>query len=257
MRRTLAFVAAVLLFGCNRAAPTSPTPAPPPTPEVTVSVSGWVWDTIHRRVSGARVEVTTGRLAGTFVTANDDGEYTFPEPLPIVSQLRASKPGHVDTAVVLSRATQMPLVFELGSSNPPTNLTGQYDITFEADAICTALPDIARKRTYQASPRRPATELSGAVFLGGDPPANVIIFSQFEEYARFVMYDPPIWELIPNAGYVMISGDTLGVVNPDFSQLLVNGVITYCPNFMGLAATCSVETVSCRSSRHVMTLKRR
>lgn len=256
MRRILGFVAAVLLTGCS-AGPSTPTPTPtPPPPEVTRSVTGAVRDTIDRFVPGARVEVTTGRLAGTFVTTDEAGGFAFGEPVPLFSQLKASKPGYLDAVTALASGTPMPLVLTLGSPKPPINLMGLYDITFEADATCTALPDVARKRAYQASVRYPMLELSGAEFLGGDPPANTIVLSQFEEYARFRMSDPPIWELIPNAGWVMFSGEALGVIDPNISQLLMEGEIRYCPTFTG-NATCAVETVSCRSSRHVMTLKRR
>jgi hypothetical protein len=259
MRRTLALAAALLLTGCaTDSSPTpTPTPTPTPPPEVLASVSGRVWDSIGRSVTGARIEVISGRLAGTFVSSNDDGSYAFPVQLPLFSDIRASKSGYLDSVETLT-ATKTPLIFRLGSPAPTIILNGQYDVTFEADATCTALPDVTRKRTYLANSVRMVTELSGALFAGGDPPANTMILSQFGEFAKFQLVDPPIWELIPNAGWVMISGEALGVLDPDLSQLLLDGEFKYCSNYSsGLTLSCMVDTVSCRSSQHVMTLKRR
>jgi len=254
MGRILALGAAVLLTGCADTSPT-PIPTPTPAPEVTISVSGQVWDSIGRSVTGARIEVITGRLAGTFVTTDDNGRYAFAVPVPLFSNIKASKPGHLASIETLT-ATKTPLFFWLSSLDPPILLSGQFDITFEADATCTVLPEVARKRTYQANSVRPLTELSGAVFAGGDPPANTIAVSQFNEFGRFTMYDPPIWEVIPNAGFVVIFGEALGVMNPEFSQLLMDGEFRYCSSYLP-NMQCAVEFVSCRSSRHVMTLKRR
>ena len=255
MCRILALAAAVLLTGCSTDS-TSPTQTPTPTPEVTMSVSGRVWDSISRAVTGARIEVISGRLAGTFVTTDDSGQYAFAVPVPVLSQIRASKDGHLDSFETLYATTRMPLTFRLASANPPITLSGHFDITFEADETCTTIPEIARKRTYQANPLRPLTELTGAVFAGGDPPANVIVLTQFGEYGRFYMYDPPIWEVIPNAGWVIISGEAFGVMNPDFSQLLIDGEFRYCSNYSP-TMQCTVPIASCRSSRHVLTVKRR
>lgn len=258
MRRTLVGVAAILLIGCSQS-PTSPAPTPTPAPEVTLSVSGWVRDTIDRLLPGVRVEVITGRLAGTFVTTNDNGEFAFAEPVPVSSQIKASKPGYLDAIATLTAGTQSPLMFLLNSANPPIIFTGQFDITFEADSTCTALSEAARKRTYQAS-LRAVTELSGATFLGGDPPFNVIQLSQAADHVKFALHDPPVWELIPDGSHVQISGEALGQVDQDFSllELTMHGEFRYCPSFSAAGPSlCSVATVSCASSRHVITVRRR
>jgi Carboxypeptidase regulatory-like domain len=273
MRRTLALCATLVLTGCGGRAPTGPTPGPPPAP-LTLSVSGWVNDTVSRRVPGARVHVMNGPQAGTAVITDDNGEFTFETPLPILTQLRASKPGYRDdTRSVSGQGNSARLGFQLGSTNPPIDLTGQYEITFTADSACDALPEIARTRTYSANVTSTLISLSGALFgaFGDSLPWNSIYFQQFEDMARFSMYDPPILEVIPNApppnpppnpsngdSYVVIYGEASGTVSREHSQLPLLGSFEYCPNVKyGANRQCAVDTVTCRSAQHQMTMTRR
>lgn len=275
MRATLALSAALVLTGCGGRPPAGPTPGPTP-PAVTVLVSGRVNDTVSRPVPGARVEVMRGAQAGTAVITNDNGEFTFETPLAIQTQLRASKPGYRDDTkvVVLEQGSSARLGFVLGSANPQVDLTGQYEITFTADAACDALPEIVRTRTYSAHVTSTIISLSGAVFgaFGDSLPWNSISLQQFEDVARFSMYDVPILEVIPNAqdphpapfyprngdSYVSISGEAGGTVGREHSQVPLFGSFEYCPKVeSGASRQCAVDTVTCRSAQHQMTMTRR
>ena len=267
MRRTLALAAALVLIGCEPSAPTSPTPglAPP-----TFAVSGRVADTLVRRLAGARVEVIAGPLAGTAVTTDDNGEFTFSTPLAISTEIRASKPGYRDAtrSVFWAPGNSTRLEFLLGSSAPTVDLTGEYEITFTADPACGQLPDIARKRTYSATVSG-LISLSGAGFGGSDGtgPWNSIYVQQFGDEARFSMYYPPIWEVISNApspnpdrdySSVVISGEALGTVSREYSQIPLSAAFSYCPSaILGDEPKCAVDVVTCQSARHQMTLTRR
>jgi hypothetical protein len=274
MRRTLALSAALVLTGCGGRGPAGPTPGTTP-PQVTLSVSGWVNDTVSRRVPGARVQVMNGPQAGTAVITDDNGEFTLETPLPILTQLRASKPGYRDdTRSVSGQGNSARLGFQLGSTNPPIDLTGQYEITFTADSACDALPEIARTRTYSANGISTLISLSGALFgaFGDSLPWNSISFQQFEDVARFSMYDPPILEVIPNApppyppppyprpgdGYVSIYGEASGTVSRERSQVPLLGAFEYCPKVeWGAFRQCAVDVITCRSALHQMTMTRR
>jgi carboxypeptidase family protein len=281
MRAILALFAALVLIGCGGRAPTSPTPSPTPgvtPPRLTVSVSGLVYDTVSRPVPAARVEVINGTQVGSAVITNESGEFTFETPLEIQTQLRASKAGYrTETKPVLSGpgpVNPVRVVFQLGSVNPPVDVTGQYEIAFTADAACEALPGIARTRAYSATVTSTNISLSGALFgaFGDSLPWNSIYLQQFGDIARFSMYDPPILEVIANApppvpapfyprngdSYISISGEASGTIGREHSQVALLGSFEYCPKVeYGASRQCAVDVVTCRSAQHQMTMTRR
>jgi hypothetical protein len=238
---------------------------------VTVSVSGLVYDTVSRPVPAARVEVINGTQVGGAVITNENGEFTFETPLEIQTQLRASKAGYRNETkpVLPGPGNPVRVVFQLGSVNPAVDLTGQYEVTFTADAACEALPEIARSRTYSGTVTSTTINLSGALFgaFGDSLPWNSIYFQQFEDMARFSMYDPPILEVIANAppphpsnddGYISIYGEASGLVRREHSQVPLLGSFEYCPTIrFGASRQCAVDVATCRSSQHQMTIKRR
>ena len=265
----VALLVVIPLAGCSQDGtppppPTGPTPPPPsPGPEQNIAVSGWVADSAARLISGARVEVMTGAQAGTVVFSDDRGQFSFETPLGATTRLRASKAGYIDDirALATNAATgSVRIDFELRSPNPPVDLTGHYRITFSADSACANLPAAAQSRTYLANITSKA-DLYGAKFGGSDDGSylwRTLYLGQFEDYARFFVQDPPVWELLPNDDWVVIFGDAEGTVGPGSSTLTFSGWFSYCPRLgPGQGPVCAVEEIVCSSSRHQMSMTRR
>lgn len=259
-------LSAVVLAGCGTPAePSAPpgTPAPPPD-TTTFMVSGWVADSGSRLLAGARVEVLTGARAGTVLATDEQGRFAFDQPLDRYVRVRASMAGYVDEIRVVGQTgvtgSTQSMGFQLTSPNGSIDLTGRHRITFTADAACADLPPVARERSYLANITT-KVDLYGATF-GGDPGGDylwrVLYLSQFENYAKFWLQDPPVWELLPDNGYVLFWGDAAGTVSKDGGTLPLSGFVSYCAQMSpGPYPVCAVEEVSCRSSRHQMTMVRR
>jgi hypothetical protein len=127
--------------------------------------------------------------------------------------MRASKSGYLLESTGSYNRGDPPTIyrwFRLGSSTPPIDLGGTYDLTFTADPAC-ALPLEARSRRYLTSiPAGNATSraltLSGASFVTvpGGYGSNVVYMSVFENFVRFYFSDPPIWETLasPTSLYI-------------------------------------------------------
>ena len=117
-----AIVHALLLTGLaaaaceHRGSITGPTPAPTPTVAVAsanISISGVVYDTAHRLLQGARVEVIEGTVGdwchydeparACVVAAFTDasGRFTFSGPFYRVTRLHASMEGYLAATVTV------------------------------------------------------------------------------------------------------------------------------------------------------------
>ena len=159
----------VLLFGSLAGAgcdsdsktgvlPTAPTSVVPPVvvDSNAINLSGRVYDTAFRPIGGATVEVLDGAEAGKTTIANASGQFGFTGVFEEGTRFRATKDGFLEDTSRLgpSCAPCNPhhwVYFHLGLPIAPTNIAGDYTMTVEAAAGCTALPEEARRRTYTAT----------------------------------------------------------------------------------------------------------
>ena len=223
-------IVAVFCVGCGDAP--SPSPAQPTSP-VQSSLSGDVQDTAFRGLSDARVEITEGSQAGAFATTEPYGLFRIPGAFSGTISVRASKDGYV-TATQRIQVPNQDLVFHLEAAGPSVDITGAYTLTLLADSTCTALPDVARKRTYNVAiapnPRSPFLYegiLSGATFYRSNDFHFDIGVSG--STARFVIgeYGSGFTEDL-GASTVEIWGQMDTSMNGSSSAGSFSGAFTYC-----------------------------
>lgn len=153
---------AVMGIGCGAESPTAvlpaaPTPVPPPVQvAASPSLSGKVYDTANRIISGAVVEVLDGAHAGLRATADANGQYWLTGVFEEGQRLRATRAGYLDGIARVGPACarcnpHLWVYFQLGLPDAPANIAGAYTMTIDALAACTALPAEARTRTYTAT----------------------------------------------------------------------------------------------------------
>jgi hypothetical protein len=150
--------------GCQ-SSPTSPA-APTPVTTATVAqgasgiaVAGTVSDAAFRLLAGATVQVSDGAGIGRSVTTDNRGYFIVFGSFDETTEFRATRDGH--TAV--TRPLPPPCAacnprwwihFSLESVAPRPDLSGNYTLTFLADAACAGLPDELRTRAFDASVMR-------------------------------------------------------------------------------------------------------
>jgi hypothetical protein len=143
---------------------------------------------------------------------------------------------------------------------PSRQLSGSYEAVFTADAVCSDLPAVARSRTYSAVAGGQWLDLGGAVF-GSAPPAyptmNSLYVRIVEDFAYLYASDPPVIELPTSDTHLMIEGTAEGPVRDGTSELSFRGSFSYCAastHVEGAFYGCLVNTISCRSENHRLTL---
>lgn len=229
------------------------------------SVRSWVADSVGRLIRDARIEVMNGPHAGLATLTDSTGHYSFNVAFMPGTRLRAAKTGYRDQ--VRDLRNERDAWFRLESVNPSVNLTGNYSFTFTADATCSSIPPALRTRTYSTSISRGQwlVTLGGASFAPTGPAYprtvdwNVVTVSMFEDYASVWFSDPPIVELVNADSHLIIDGHAEGTISESGAELPVVGTITSCPNTKpgnGDDYQCSVETASCRSTKHMLTITR-
>ena len=266
MRLIVAACAIVAVCGIGCGDTKSPSPLQPTSP-VQSSLSGDVQDTAFRGLSDARVEITEGAQAGAFATTEAYGLFRIPGVFSGTISVRASKDGYVTATQRLQVPTNQDLVFHLEAAGPSVDMTGVYTLTLLADSTCTALPDIARKRTYQVAigpnPRSPFLYegiLSGATFyqshdfhfdIGVSGTTARLVIG---EYGRGVTEDL-------GASTVEIWGQMDPSMNDSSSAGSFGGAFTYCNALpstnWGTDFSCPVRPAYCEASNHQFTLTRR
>lgn len=144
----------------------------------------------------------------------------------------------------------------------PALLPAQFQISFSADSACTALPAVARTRTYSATTNGNGSpyliELANATFGGGSYLWHTIYADVSGENARMFFQDPPIWEQLPSDQYLVIFGiEAGGPIRELPATLSFAGDFTFCavagPDSY---PECEVPEIVCRSSEHRLTVAR-
>jgi hypothetical protein len=292
MRRFLTlFVAVVSLTAvgaCDSESPLAPTgpsapvaaPPSPPGNSGVVAVAGIVQDRAWRRLLGGRVEVLDGPNTGLAALVDHRGQFHLAGAFDETTRFRATAAGHQPAILRLPErcAACNPnwwLFFSLDTESAAADLSGEYTLTFRADASCTQIPEHLRSRTYAATIRH--SELGGVAaqftvtLQGGSFPQN---FDRADlgvagDYFAIPLGDyhgtPGFAEEVAPLTYLTFEGTVEGSLAPLGSGTLtasLNGEVGYCE--MSGAASSRVsctwgQTVSralCPSTRHEVTLQR-
>ena len=262
-----------VLTGCFSAcSPTAPTPVPataasePQPIPIGVPVFGWVRDFVQRPIAGARVEVIDGSGTGRSAISDHAGMYRLPDTFTGTIAVRASRDGFLTATRTYSpeRWNQYAaLVFHLESSTPPTDLTGEYTLTFAAAPECTQLPVPARRRTYHAEVTRWTSSLYGARLTGATLLNSVFPIAVVGNFARFWI-EPwgdyfPLVELLTPSTSVTLTYDVGFSVSETSLSAPFSGTFAYCSDHVpdgGPRTNCAVPLVECTSSRHTFSLTR-
>jgi hypothetical protein len=276
------------LGGCDSASPTQPTPitfsppgvatSPNPTPAAnpnSVAVSGYVDDTAWRPLSGVRVEVLDGPQTGLVVLSNPTGSFVLSGEFNETTRFRASFPGHRDATAVVTRCApcnpSLRLYFSLEPEAQPASLSGDYTLTFVADAACTTLPPEYRRRTYPVTltPSGPNSRLVISLRAGTFLPQ----YDRFDaglagDYFAAMLGDfhgsPGIAERVDANAYLGFEGQAEARIEPGDVSLITAtfaGVISYCeltgpPTSRYTCPLGSTTRVLCESNRHQFLLQR-
>ena len=166
----LLMIGALGAAGCDRSgtggSPAAPSafnqpPAPEqPLPTAGAGLAGSVSDAAGRPLAGATVEAIEGADAGRSSVTDGAGEFRLGGTFGPTTRFRASKEGHAAMVEPLPPACNACnphwwIHFSLESLAPHVDISGNYTLTFVAASACAAaLPDAARRRTYDATVAR-------------------------------------------------------------------------------------------------------
>jgi hypothetical protein len=245
---TVLLALALSLAACSAPAPSAPSPvsqAQVPVLSPLVSVSGGVVDTAFRPLPGAKIEILDGPLAGTSTMSDSESRFTLTGPFDRATRFQATKNAHgaiTRTAnVFCDRDCYGALEFDLPVLDPPTNIRGNYTLTFRADPACTDLPDEARIRTYAATIASSSdpdfaanthliVTLSGATFVGGYQQFTVgVAGDQIGVFANGAD-SAAVVEQLARSTYVAFSGAGSAIATPGDPAITASfdGWIEYC-----------------------------
>ena len=141
----------------NAVLPTAPTTVvPSPVATLPASLSGIIYDTAHRPIGGATIEVLDGAHTGLTTTSNATGQYWLSGAFEQGTRFRASREGYVDGESRLGPSCapcnpHLWVYIYLALPSAPVNIAGEYTMTVEAAEGCAALPADMRSRSYTAS----------------------------------------------------------------------------------------------------------
>ena len=92
------------------------------------------------------VALTFSPRAGAVMLTGADGQFAFDGPFAVVPRMQASKPGYkpsLTNVFLLTGTTVIRGLFQMASLNPPADLGGAYQLTFNAAPSCSDLPGAA------------------------------------------------------------------------------------------------------------------
>ena len=256
--------------------------AGPPNGGQSRTLRGFVGDTIHRPLGGARIEVLDGPQTGSVATTDDSGWFTLTAVLEDTTRLRVTREGHVTatgTMAFFRRDGPTDYVsILLAVLVVSVSIEGDYSLTFVADDRCTTVPENLRTRTYSTTiaPDTSSTNPAGT-FLW----ANITGVSYFANQSRIPILvagnDVTFWlgehgygaafveQVAPNT-YLQFDGSatvSAGESPVSFLSTTFEGATDYCVTkspMTGLYYDCNssaVTNVHCVSKNHRLILKRR
>jgi hypothetical protein len=256
----------LLLMGIGCESPTreSHLPTPPPAE---YSLSGDVRDTANRFIPDVRIQVVEGSQVGVSTMTDASGRFELPGTFTGVVVVQAEKAGYVS----MTRRTRsgpyvggrQTLFFDMALDAPSVNLTGDWNMTLQAEASCAAVPELLRTRTYTASlapsllrPQNYVGLLSGAEFRG---PRTEMYIGVAGTYASFDLssgWDAEyyILEKLAPSGYLAIWGVGEGSVSESMVSGSLRGSFEYCAS-SDSNLKCEVNLVQCSPSALIL-LKR-
>ena len=284
----LLLMAATGLAGCSDSsypsAPTTLSPEPPAPTEIqrpALRLYGAVSDTAFRRLAGARIEIVGGPEAGTWTTANAEGEFSFaPGTFDDTTQVRAALDGYVTATQTVNRCATCAnsnyyAYFNLALPVAPVSIAGEYALTFQADSACTDLPTEVRTRNYTATVTANNSDASipsntrfiaipgGAPFLADYGAFWIGVAGDYLAFHLDEDEGPRLVEEFASNTYVAIGGVAAATVGPVFSTITApfDGSIEYCERRSRIDSypSCDLPAVRarCTSKNHRLTLTRR
>jgi hypothetical protein len=188
--KTTSVLLLVMGIACESPTRESHLPTPPPAE---YSLSGDVRDTANRFIPDVRIQVVEGSQVGVSTMTDASGRFELPGTFTGVVVVQAEKAGYVS----MTRRTRsgpyvggrQTLFFDMALDAPSVNLTGDWNMTLQAEASCAAVPELLRTRTYTASlapsllrPQNYVGLLSGAEFRG---PRTEMYIGVASTYASF------------------------------------------------------------------------
>jgi hypothetical protein len=268
---------AIAVAGCSpSAAPTAPSGAPSGAPSSITRVTGTVYDTAFRAISGVRIEALDGTTSGAAATTEDHGYFDLRGTFDEKTRFRVSKDGYItSTGLFLSVCQSCDLKIYLGVDAPPLALAGAYTLTFAADSSCTELPASVRRRSYPAtvaalpSPNLPANTqfrvtVGGATFLTGHETVSI---HSAGDYLSWSFDDSGvISEQVAANSYLTFAGKAAASVGPSGVSNFAfpfEGGIEYCelkspPSNVAQCNAAQAALYSrCASTNHQLILERR
>jgi hypothetical protein len=281
-RATVMLLLAAGLSGCNGSHPSSPltpTPAGGSTPAPNPNLVGYVIDTAYRAVGGATVTVVNGPQAGTSMTTNAEGRFTYSQVVTSAVTFRASKEGYLagEAASRTSAPGGTPWVYiQLEAVASPVNIEGDYTLTLTADSTCVGIPSELRTRTYavtieprSAPPARPGTAFTllalGSPLLDNYRGFPIGVAGDYVASSIYNGEDFGLVERIAPKTFLAFYGSAGGVVDASTSTISapLDGGIEYCVSGSEMAAIYNCmpalhdSRALCVSKNHHLTLTRR
>jgi hypothetical protein len=292
MRRSLTLLIAVVSLTLGSAcdsqtalAPTAPSVpvAGPPSPTSgnngVVSVAGLVQDRAWRHLLDGRVEVLDGPNTGLSALVDHRGQFHLAGAFDETTRFRATASGHQPAILRLPDrcAACNPnwwLFFSLDTESAAIDLSGEYTLTFRADASCTQIPEHLRSRAYAATIRNSEHGVAARFLLtlqGGSFPPH---FDRADlgvagDYFALPLGDyhgtPGFAEEVAPRTYLTFEGTVEGSLASLESGTLtasLNGEVGYC-EMSGAASSpvgctwgATISRTLCPSTRHEVTLQR-
>jgi Carboxypeptidase regulatory-like domain len=237
-----------------------PPPAPPLSPPAEYSLSGNVRDTANRFIRDVRIQVVEGTQVGVSMMTDASGRFELPGTFTGVVVVRAEKAGYVS----MTRRTEpgpyvggrQTLFFDMELDAPSVNLTGDWNLTLQADGSCAAVPDGLRTRTYTASlapslfrPQNYVGLLSGAEFRGPRTEMYIGVAGTYASFDLSSAWDAEyyIHEKLASSGYLVIWGGGEGSVSQSIISASLWGPFEYCAS-ADSNLKCEVTPVRCSLS---------
>ena len=265
-RALLAASLSITCLGCSDGG-TPGEPTPIPAAPVQFSLIGQVHDTVLRPLVDVRIDVLDGPRANTFAITNNFGSFELPGVFEDAVTIRATKDGYepFTTRYVTRFPGRQNLSMFLQLSAPPTDISGNYTLTFTADPSCGTLPDAARTRTYAATItpalNHPIPNQFGGVLIGAEFLVSVAgdrfgagVAATDARFSFGYPYDDgsQIVEQLAPLTYLAIWGSSLLSVGGPTISGSFDGAFEYCESPtpavpVGNIYRCPVQSLRCTS----------